>query len=130
MFRNDYIIRQIDSLVMVLAKMLMGKTVPIYERQDEVNPIAGDQLHDELMGLIDSNRINEAEDLLFEYLETGFEGTLSLALDFYYRLNMLTDDQLTLAGFSRGEIDSGLRDAVNILGLSAFLENEKGNNQS
>ena len=101
MFRNDYIIRQIDSLVMVLAKMLMGKTVPIYERQDEVNPIAGDQLHDELMGLIDSNRINEAEDLLFEYLETGFEGTLSLALDFYYRLNMLTDDQLTLAGFSR-----------------------------
>jgi len=126
-FRNDYIMRQIDSLVMVLAKMLVGKTVPVYERQDEVNPTAADQLHDELMALIDSNRMNEAENLLFEHLEAGFENALSLALDFYYRLNLLTDDQLASAGFSRGEIDSGLRDAVNILGLSAFLENETGN---
>jgi len=127
MFRNDYIMRQIDSLVMVLAKMLVGKTVPVYERQDEVNPTAADQLHDELMALIDSNRMNEAENLLFEHLEAGFENALSLALDFYYRLNLLTDDQLASAGFSRGEIDSDLRDAVNILGLSAFLENETGN---
>jgi hypothetical protein len=122
-FRNDYIMRQIDSLVMVVAKIFFGKTTPVYERQDEINPTSGDRLHDELMDLVEMNRINEAENLLFEHLGTGIEGGLSLALNFYHRLNLLTDEQLAVAEFSRGEIDAGLRDVIKLLGLSAVLEN-------
>jgi len=124
-FRNDYVMRQIDSLVMVVSKIFFGRTTPVYERQDEINPTSGDKLHDELMDLIVINEINEAENLLFEHLGTGIEGGLSLALDFYHRLNMLTDEQLSAGKFSRGEIDAGLHDAVELLGLSAVLENSK-----
>ena len=65
MFRNDYVMRQIDSLVMVVSKIFFGKTTPVYERQDEINPTSGDKLHDELMDLVEINEINEAENLLF-----------------------------------------------------------------
>ena len=122
-FRNDYVMRQIDSLVMVVSKIFFGRTTPVYERQDEISPTSGDRLHDELIDLVDMNRINEAENLLFEHMGAGIEGGLSLALDFYHRLNLLTDEQLVAAAFSRGEIDAGLRDAVDLLGLSAVLEN-------
>jgi hypothetical protein len=118
--------RQIDSLVMVLTKILFGKTTPIYERQDGISPTAGDQLHDTLMNLLESNSLNEAENLLFKQLETGIEGGLSLTLDFYYRLNLLSDEQLARAGFPRVEIDAGLRDALKLLGLSDVLENCAG----
>lgn len=60
---------------------------------------------------------------MFEHLATGIEGGLSLALDFYLRLTLLTDEQLATAAFSRREIDAGLRDAVDLLGLSAVIEN-------
>lgn len=122
MFRNDYILRQIDSLVMVLSKILFGKTTPVYERQDEISPTAGDRLHDTLRRLLEANSFNEAENLLFEQLEAGIEGGLSLTLDFYYRLNLLSDEELARANFPRGEIDAGLRDALNLLGLSELLE--------
>ena len=46
-------------------------------------------------------------------------------LDFYHRLNLLTDEQLSVGEFTRGEIDAGLRDAVELLGLSAVLENSE-----
>ena len=125
-FRNDYILRQIDSLVMVLSKILFGKTTPVYERQDEISPTAGDRLHDALRRLLEANSFNEAENLLFERLEAGIEGGLSLMLDFYHRLNLLSDEQLARAGFPRGEIDAGLRDALNLLGLSDVLESCAG----
>ena len=125
MFRNDYVMRQIDSLVMVVSKIFFGKTTPVYERQDEINPTSGDKLHDELMDLVEINEINEAENLLFEHLGTGVEGGLSLVLDFYHRLNLLTDEQLSVGEFTRGEIDAGLGDAVELLGLSAVLENSE-----
>jgi hypothetical protein len=41
--------RQVDSLVMVVSKIYLGKTTPVYERQDEINPTSGDRLHDELI---------------------------------------------------------------------------------
>ena len=52
-FRNDYVMRQIDSLVMVVSKMLFGKTTPVYERKDEMKPTSGERLHNELMDLVD-----------------------------------------------------------------------------
>lgn len=122
MFQNDYIMRQISALVQFLSMLLFGKTVPLYEKLDEQNPTQGDLLHDALIRLLEHNRINEAENLLFEYLDEGMSGMLNVVLDFYHRLNILSDEQLAKAEFSRDEIDTGLRDALKRCGMDSLLD--------
>ena len=43
---------------------------------------------------------------------------LELAVDFYARLNDLTDAQLEAAGFGRDELEEGLRDMAGRFGVS------------
>lgn len=122
MFQNDYIMRQVSALVQFLSMVLFGKSVPLYEKQNEQNPTKGDLLHDALLCLLEQNQINEAENLLFEYLDEGIGGMLNVTLDFYYRLSVLPDKQLDEAGFSRDEIDTGLRDALEMCGMDSLLD--------
>ncbi len=121
MFQNDYIMRQIASLVQFVSMLVFGKAVPLYEKQDEQNPTQGDLLHDTLLHLLEQNHINEAENVLFEHLEGGTEGMLNVALDFYHRLSIFSDEQLAKAGFSRDEIDTGFRDALKMSGMASLL---------
>lgn len=122
MFQNDYIMRQIASLVQLVSMLILGKAVPLYEKQDEQSPAQGDLLHDALLRLLEQNRINEAENVLFEHLEGGVDGMLNVALDFYYRLSILSDEQLAKAGFTRDEIDMGVRDTLKMSGLASLLD--------
>ncbi len=122
MFQNDYIMRQIASLVQFVSMLILGKAVPLYEKQDEQSPAQGDLLHDALLRLLEQNRINEAENVLFEHLEGGVDGMLNVALDFYYRLSILSDEQLAKAGFTRDEIDMGVRDTLKMSGLASLLD--------
>lgn len=122
MFQNDYIMRQIASLVQFVSMLILGKAVPLYEKQDEQSPAQGDLLHDALLRLLEQSRINEAENVLFEHLEGGVDGMLNVALDFYYRLSILSDEQLAKAGFTRDEIDMGVRDTLKMSGLASLLD--------
>ena len=72
MFQNDYIMRQIETFVRLLAKVLLCKeeddlfTFSIIEKMgDEADPLLA-----KLGGLVDRGEINEAEDCLFEELES------------------------------------------------------------
>jgi hypothetical protein len=59
--------------------------------------------------LISENKICEAENLLFEKLDTGDRNYLTLALDFYQTINRLSDEELEKQNFSRNEIQEGLQ---------------------
>jgi hypothetical protein len=54
---------------------------------------------------------------LFERIESSDINYLTIAVDFYNRLNKLSDEQLEKSNFSRVEIKSGLEDVLKIFDL-------------
>lgn len=126
MYEQDWIIRQIRSMVQVIAKMVFGKESVKYELNDETNSERTNLLYRELLDLLKDLKINEAENLLFENIEYNDIKYLNIAIDFYNRLNELNDDQLKRGNFTRNEINMGINDALNIFGINitdVFMNN-------
>ena len=124
MFEKDYIMRQISMAVQVAAQLIFGKREPVYVEEDRQNPTGGDLLHADLMRLLKEYRINEAEDVLFDSIGSGIPNLPAVATDFYYRLSLLSDEELEASGFSRAEIDQGLTDFMARCGISLPLSAE------
>ncbi len=121
MFEKDYIMRQISLAVQVAARLIFGKSEPVYVEEDSQTPTGGDLLHAEIMRLLRERKINEAEDALFDRLDAGIANLAAIATDFYYRLSLLADEELEAAGFSRAEIDQGLTDFMSRSDISLPL---------
>ncbi|MEG6611652.1 DUF6483 family protein [Pseudoclostridium thermosuccinogenes] len=117
MFEQDYLMRIIKDLVRALAKILLNKDTVAYELSDESNYTHTDHLHIKLLELIKQGNINEAENLLFEELDTKNKKYIELALDFYNRLSNLEDDFLERSNFSREEIEQGLKAIAKEMGV-------------
>lgn len=70
--------------------------------------------------MINDKRFNEAENLLFSYLDEDIqsdnEGSQSEELIswFYDKLEVLSDDELEEGNFSREELEEGLQDALDL----------------
>ncbi len=116
-YQKDWIMRQIQSIIQLIARYFFKKDIIEYKIIDETNITQTDLLHKELVGLLNSLRINEAENLLFERIISKDLNYLAVALDFYRRLNELDDEQLEKANFSRDEIKSGLEEISNMYGF-------------
>jgi hypothetical protein len=88
--------------------------------EDEARLTVTDCLHRELMELLAKGRICEAEDSLFDQFQPGSTDHLRLALDFYQRVNLMSDGELEARNFSRDEIYDGLRDIMNLSGMEFY----------
>ena len=116
-YEKDYIMRLIHGIARVLMKLLYG-----YEAEDGDGAIVlkeqeARENNDCLAGMIDAGQVNEAEEKLFDLLESvGWERRekASLAIAFYDRLNSKDDAFLEAADFSREEIIRGLEDALRL----------------
>lgn len=75
-------------------------------------------LHRRLLQLLKEGKINEAENMLFEEVDTNDIKYLELALDFYNRLNEMDDEFLENNNFSRKEVEEGLKDLLKEFGIS------------
>ena len=117
MFEQDYIMRIIKDLGRALAKIFLNKDTVAYELPDEENYTQTDLLHIKLLELIKQGNINEAENLLFEELDTKNKRYIELALDFYNRLSNLDDDFLEKNNFTKEEIEQGLKAIAKELGV-------------
>ena len=118
MFQEDWVMRQIRYAIQFIARMLFNKDVITYDIQDIYHPTETDMLYSRINSLIDQGRINEAENLLFETLDTYNTNHLIIALDFYSRINEMSDAELEVSSFSREEIESGLNDIKAQFGIS------------
>jgi hypothetical protein len=118
MIKQDWIMNQIESLAMFIAKVFFKKDTTDYYVPVPDALTDTDRLHYELLELIGENRINDAEDLLFERMDTADMKYLEVAVDFYARLNDKTDEELEAAEFSREEIEEGLHDAAKLFGVN------------
>lgn len=115
-FQDDWILRQIEIITRYVAQLVFNKTHVEYELPVSDMMTETDLLHIELDRMIREGRIGEAEDLLFESIEFS-DRYIELAVDFYSRLNSLTDDELQNAGFSRDEIYEGYIEILTELGV-------------
>ena len=114
-YEKDYIMRLIHGIAQVLARLLLGKQM---EQEGEIASALSREAakkDETLKKMIDAGNINEAEELLFDLLETEpweDKQKAALALSFYDHVNAKEDAFLEKANFSREEIIEGLEDAM------------------
>ena len=125
MFADDYIMRQIEGLSRMLARVLFDRDMESEELHldEDVTLSGSDVLAYRLKKLLHERRINEAENLLFETLEASpLPSYGRTALDFYREISTLSDEELAAADFSREEIADGLREVQRLLELPPEVE--------
>lgn len=112
-FQQDWMMRQIEMLAQFVAKTLFHKDMLLYDFLLEDAHVQGDGLPPQLRDLVAQGRLCEAENLLFDNIPPDRNrGYLELALNFYHSLNLLSDEELRAAQFSREEIYEGMQDML------------------
>jgi hypothetical protein len=114
MLTQDWIMRRIETLTLTIAKLVFQKDTPDYCPGEDGRADA-DALYTSLLVLAGQGQYSDAENLLFDTLDEAEEpdpAFLDVANDFYARLNLLSDQELAAGGFSRQEIEDGLRDVM------------------
>ncbi len=117
-YQKDYLMRLIEDIVRIIAKIFFGKDYVSYQYIDEMMLSKTDLWYRQIMELIEQRRLCEAEDILFDGLEADNKDHMSVALDMYLAMNALTDDELDAADFSREEIKDGLKKVTQLFGVN------------
>ncbi|MDY6064922.1 MAG: DUF6483 family protein [Finegoldia sp.] len=115
---KDWLLSQINVLVKFLAGIFANKKISEDMEEDSIYKQDSFNFERLLESLIAEGRINEAEDLLFDRLENLNYIDANLAVRFYEKLNLLPDEKLEEADYSREEILQGLRDLSKLFGLN------------
>lgn len=117
MFEQDYIMRLITEIIRTILKLLFNidtasPTVELLENKEEKETLKN------LLDMVDTGKINEAENKLYDLISDTDMSSLEVALLFYSYLNHKTDDFLEASEFSRDEIKLGIENVADIFGLS------------
>ena len=118
MYHQDWIIRQIRIMVNMIARVVFKKDNIQFNIYDESNSTEIHRLYENLISLINQLKLNEAEDSLFEKANNNDLIYMKVAIDFYDRLNKLSDEELEKANFTREEIKLGIEDILKLYNVS------------
>lgn len=121
-YEQDYIMRMIKQVIVALVSVILGKenTMLDLPLEDQYQSSEG-MLHD-LLTMVNDQRINEAENMLYEKYDLANKKDVEDAIMFYLYLNKLNDEFLIKCNFSREEIESGLKRIANLSGMQGFVE--------
>jgi len=119
---KDYILRMVKDLVKSIAHIVLGKSEMEYElpENDEYSRI--DYLYVRLLELVNQGKINDAEDMLFDEINTSDMKQFEMAMSFYLYLNDFGDDYLESNDYSRDEISEGIKSICKEYGVSSMVE--------
>lgn len=110
-FEEDYLMKMVKQAVRALVSLALGKDLPPYELPDEQkNYTDTDRLYATLIQLANEGKFDEAENLLFENIDTGIQDIFRLGINFYLYVNEFPNQQLESNGYSREEIIEGIQD--------------------
>ena len=115
-YEQDYIMRMIKQMIRALAVVIFGKKF----QEDEIEEVwttEGNMNEKDLMKMADSGKINEAENILLESLDTTKKSDLRAALLFYDHINDFSDDFLEEHNYSREEIKDGINSVIEDFGM-------------
>lgn len=120
-FENDYIMRLIREFIRAIIKAILNIDLEV-PGTDILKVEQSRDAADELYKRVEEGRINEAENAVYDLIETGGEEELKTALLFYSYLNEKEDDFLRENDFSREEIKQGLENVVSKYGLEGLAD--------
>ena len=121
MFEEDYVMRILREGVRALLKLLFG----IDTENPSMELLRDQQMREqiaEMTRLIDEGHINEAENHLYEVVDTDCREDLQMVLIFYSYLNELDNDYLEDHDYSREEVKEGLQDMIERFGLKEMAD--------
>ena len=116
MFRNDYIMRQIENIIRFIAKILFNKDFIVYEFPEKEGFDRTDYIYKDILIALENGDLNKAENLLFENINYNDDKYMEIALDFYRRIKILTDEELDnygLEDWQKEEVKKGNYDPWN-----------------
>ena len=119
---KDYMLRMIKDLTKSIAHIILGKSEIEYELPEKENYSRIDYLYVKLLELVNSGKINESENLLFDELNTSDIRQFEMAMSFYLYLNDFGDDFLEKNNYSRDEISDGIRAICKEYNLSSMVD--------
>lgn len=119
---KDYMLRMIKDLTKSIAHIILGKSEIEYELPEKENYSRIDYLYVKLLELVNSGKINESENLLFDELNTSDMRQFEMAMSFYLYLNDFGDDFLEKNNYSRDEISDGIRAICKEYNLSSMVD--------
>ena len=119
---KDFILRMINDLAKSIAFIVLGKNDIEYELPENNEYSKVDFLYVKLLELVNSGKINEAEDMLFDEINTSDMRQFEMAISFYLYLNDFGDDYLEKNDSSRDEISEGIKSICKEYGVSTMVE--------
>ncbi len=117
---NDWLLKQINVVSEFLQKLFTDMETSRKLNENEQYQKDSFEFERLLENLIEEDRINDAENILFEKLETNNLMYATIATRFYDKLKGLSDEKLQKSNYSRDEILQGLNDMCDIFGLEIF----------
>ena len=117
MLKDDFVMRQTDTLATALAHLVLHKSGTDYTPTGRAADAAADGLWFSLDQLIRAGNFDQAEDQLYEQSDWGDLRYLELGVAFYVHLNQRSDQELEAGNFTREEVGEGLRDLARKFGV-------------
>ena len=117
-YEQDWLMKQIQMLVRFIAKTVFKKDTDEFSEIIERSASGADILYRELLALLESGEICKAENHLYDSIDVKNKYHLAVAMDFYARLNLLSEQELEKADFSREEIKDGIKNITALFGMN------------
>ena len=117
---NDWLLKQNNVVSKFLQKLFTDMETSRKLNENEQYQKDSFEFERLLENLIEEDRINDAENILFEKLETNNLMYATIATRFYDKLKGLSDEKLQKSNYSRDEILQGLNDMCDMFGLEIF----------
>ena len=117
---NDWLLKQINVVSEFLQKLFTDMETNRKLNENEQYQKDSFEFERLLENLIEEDKINDAENILFEKLETNNLMYATIATRFYDKLKGLSDEKLQKSNYSRDEILQGLKDMCDMFGLEIF----------
>ena len=119
---KDYILRMIKDLIKSIAHIILGKSEIQYNLPEKDEYSRVDFLYVKLLELVNQGNINDAEDMLFDEINSSDMRQFEMAMSFYMYLNDFGDDYLEKNNYSRDEISEGIKSICKEFGVSNIVE--------
>lgn len=120
-YQKNTIKKSISDLIRITAIIAFGAYQERYKQPKFLENSAEDSLYVKLVKMVDEGRINEAENILLEQIETENITDLQLALDVYSYMNEKSDEFLESNNFERIEISDGVKYVIDKFGYDIAL---------
>ena len=118
--QKDYVMRIVHEWVRTLIKLIFNQDID--KDDDDGISLEVMELYRKLLSMIDDGKINEAENILVDGLETGGQAYFEMALLFYEKLSGKTEEFLAEHDYSQGEVVDGLKYVVDYYGYGSLMD--------